>query len=76
MAREQLENFSDEITEGRSSVRVDEERVERGGWGPYVTVEGEGVREGVIVCDRGKGRVKRIDVTLINFFIIHMKHEI
>ena len=32
MVMEQLENFSDEVTEGRSSVRVDEERVERGGW--------------------------------------------
>ena len=32
MVMERLENFSDEVTEGRSSVRVDEERVERGGW--------------------------------------------
>ena len=31
-AMEGLENFSDEVTEGRSSVIVDEERVERGGW--------------------------------------------
>ena len=31
-AIERLENLSDEVTEGRSSVRVDEERVERGGW--------------------------------------------
>ena len=31
-AMERLENVSDEVTEGRSSVRVDEERVERGGW--------------------------------------------
>ena len=23
----------------------------------YVTLEGEGVREGVTVCDRGRGRV-------------------
>src|SRR6218665_3529254 len=29
---ERLENLSDEVTEGRSSVRVDEDRVERGGW--------------------------------------------
>ena len=29
---ERLENFSDEVTEGQSSVRVEEERVERGGW--------------------------------------------
>ena len=27
-AMERLENFSDEVTEGRSNVRVDEERVE------------------------------------------------
>ena len=32
MAMEGLKNLSDEVTEGRSSVRVDEERVERGGW--------------------------------------------
>ena len=31
-AIERLENLSDEVTEGRSSVRVDEDRVERGGW--------------------------------------------
>ena len=30
-AMERLENFSDEVTEGRSSVRMDEERVERSG---------------------------------------------
>jgi len=30
MAMEQLENLSDEVTEGRSSVRVEEEWVERG----------------------------------------------
>src|SRR6218665_2517832 len=35
---------------------------------------GEGVREGVTVCDRG--RVRTCDVTLINSFIIYMKHEI
>ena len=29
---ERLENLSDEVTEGWSSVRVDEDRVERGGW--------------------------------------------
>ena len=29
---ERLENLSDEVTEGRSSVRVDEDWVERGGW--------------------------------------------
>jgi len=32
MAMERLENLSDEMTEGRSSVRVKGERVERGGW--------------------------------------------
>ena len=32
MAMERLENLSDEVTEGRSNVRVEEERVERGGW--------------------------------------------
>jgi len=33
MAMEQIiANFTDELTEGRSNVRVDEERVERGGW--------------------------------------------
>ena len=31
-AMERLKNLSDEVTEGRSSVRVDEDRVERGGW--------------------------------------------
>ena len=31
-AMERLENLSDEVTEGRSSVRVDEDRVERDGW--------------------------------------------
>ena len=31
MAMERLENLSDEVTEGRSNVTVDEERVERGG---------------------------------------------
>ena len=30
--RWQGERFSDEVKEGRSSVRVDEDRVERGGW--------------------------------------------
>ena len=29
---ERLEDLSGEVTEGRSSVRVDEDRVERGGW--------------------------------------------
>ena len=32
MAMERLDNFSDEVTEGRSSARVEEERVERCGW--------------------------------------------
>ena len=41
----------------------------------YVTLEGEGVREGVTVCDRGEGS-RACDVTLIQIFIIHMKHEI
>ena len=31
-AMEQLENLSDEVTAGRCSVRVYEDRVERGGW--------------------------------------------
>ena len=31
-AMERLENLSDEVTEGRSSARVDEDGVERGGW--------------------------------------------
>ena len=31
-AMERLENLSDEVTEGLSSVRVDEDQVERGGW--------------------------------------------
>src|SRR6218665_618820 len=35
---------------------------------------GEGAREGVTVCDRGKGS-RACDVTLIQIFIIHMKHE-
>ena len=41
----------------------------------YVTLEGEGVREGVTVCDRGMGS-RACHVTLIHFVIIHMKHEI
>jgi len=32
MAMERLENLSDEVIEGRSNVRVEDERVERGGW--------------------------------------------
>ena len=32
MAMERLKNLSDEVTEGQSNVRVEEERVERGGW--------------------------------------------
>jgi len=31
MTMERLENLSDEVTEGRSNVRVEKERVERGG---------------------------------------------
>ena len=31
-AMERLENLSEEVTEERSSVRVDEDRVERSGW--------------------------------------------
>ena len=43
----------------------------------YVTLEvGEGVQEGVTVCDRGDGGSRACDVTLIQIFIIHMKHEI
>jgi len=42
----------------------------------YVTLEGRGgVREGVTVCDRGRGS-RACEVTLIQIFIIHMKHEI
>ena len=33
----------------------------------YVTLEGKGVREGVTVCDRGRGS-RAYDVTLINIF--------
>ena len=36
---------------------------------------GEGVREDVTVCDRGKGP-RACDVTLLNFFILHIKPEI
>ena len=32
MAMQRLVNFSDEVTEERSNVWVEEERVERGGW--------------------------------------------
>ena len=32
MAMERLANLSDKVTEGRNSVRVEEERVERDGW--------------------------------------------
>jgi len=32
MAMERLSNFNDEVTEGWSSVRVEEEWAERGGW--------------------------------------------
>ena len=32
MAMERSENFSDEVTEGRSTVREEEERVGRSGW--------------------------------------------
>ena len=32
MDMERLEHFSDEVTKGRSSIRVEEERVELGGW--------------------------------------------
>ena len=39
----------------------------------YVTLEG--VREGVTLCDRGRGS-RACDVTLIISFITHMKHEI
>jgi len=31
-AMERLANFSDEVTEGRSSVMAEEDRVEREGW--------------------------------------------
>ena len=32
MAMERLEDLCDEVTEWRSNVRVEEKRVERGGW--------------------------------------------
>ena len=32
MAMERLQNLSDEVTAGRSNVRVEEERVEREDW--------------------------------------------
>ena len=32
MTMERFANFSDEVTEGRRSVRLEEERVERSGW--------------------------------------------
>ena len=32
MAMERFENLSDEVTEGRSNVREEEERVGRSGW--------------------------------------------
>ena len=41
----------------------------------YVTLEGEGVREGVTVCDRGRGS-RACDITLIKNCIIHMEPEI
>ena len=31
-AKERLANFSEEVTEGRISVRAEEECIERGGW--------------------------------------------
>jgi len=34
----------------------------------YVTLEGEGVREGVTVCDKGEGGERARDVTLIIFY--------
>ena len=39
MATERLENVSDEVTAGRSSVRVEGERVERGGVTGQVLVD-------------------------------------
>ena len=36
---------------------------------------GEGVREGVTVCDRGKGQ-KLVMSHFLNLFIIHIKPEI
>jgi len=32
MAMERLKNLSDEVTEGLTTVRVEDERVKRGGW--------------------------------------------
>jgi len=32
MAMERLANLSDKVTEGRSSIRVEEEQVQQGGW--------------------------------------------
>ena len=34
----------------------------------YVTLEGEGVREGITVGDRGRGIPRACDVTRLNFF--------
>ena len=49
---EQLENLSDEVTEGRSNVRVEEERVEHGGW---------------IMTEAGRiGRAGRIEVLYVS----------
>ena len=38
MAMEQLANFSNEVTEGRGSVRAEEECVERAGWVVHCSV--------------------------------------
>ena len=41
----------------------------------YVTLEEEGVRVGVTVCDRGRGGQANVTSRLY-IFIIHIKHEI
>ena len=47
MAMERLENLSHELTEGRSNVIVEEERVERVGWNARIREK----RFNVMQCD-------------------------
>src|SRR6218665_1744801 len=107
MVMERSANFSDEVTEGRTSCFAEKERhcrhsatwlrygdhiihlcyIKSGPqelscfvrfWGPsikYVTLEG--VREGVTVCDRGRGQ-RACDVTLLIFlsYILNPKLKV
>lgn len=41
----------------------------------YGTIEGEGIQEGVTVCDRLEGGSKACDVTLLKNCIIHAEIE-